>query len=107
VISACNNQAYSPNGVKSVPVATLSETVRFSYNLTCLEVNGQFCNVLAKNASLQNASSTPHIDPCDDCFVKQLQVQVDSSIFGGFGLQKAYGSMTFSCPQTSFPLSTS
>ena len=107
VVSACNNQVYSPDGVKSVPIATLPETVRSSYNLTCLEVNGQFCNVLAKNASLQNASSTPHIDPCDDCFIKQLQVQVDSPIFGGFGLQSAYGSMTSSCHKTSFPLSTS
>jgi hypothetical protein len=107
VVSACNNQVYSPDGVKSLPISTLPETVRSGYNLTCLEANGVFCNVLAKNASLQNASSTPHIDPCDDCFIEQLQVQVDSPIFGGAALQKSYSSMTSSCHKTSFPLTTS
>ena len=107
VISTCNNQVYSPDGVQSLPILTISETVRSNYNLTCLEVNGEFCNVLAMNASLQTANSTQYIDPCDDCFIRQLQVQVDSPIFGGAGLQSVYGSMTSSCHKTSFPLTTS
>ncbi|MCJ1250760.1 hypothetical protein MMC30_007988 [Trapelia coarctata] len=107
VLSACNNQVYSPDGVKSVSILRIPETVRSNYNLTCLEENGEFCNVLAKNASLQTANSTQRIDPCDDCFIRQLQVQVDSPIYGGAELQKEYGSMTSSCQKTSFPLSTS
>ena len=107
VVSACNDQVYSPDGVNSVPILTIPETVRSNYNLTCLEVNEEFCNVLAKNASLQNANSTQRIDPCEDCFIRQLQVQVDSPIFGGVDLQNDYSSMTSSCHKTSFPLSTS
>ena len=107
VLSACNNQVYSPDGVKSLPVSSISKTVISSFNLTCLEANGVFCNVLAHNASLQAASSSPHIDPCDDCFIEQLQVQVDSPAFGGAALQNSYSSMTSSCHKTTFPLSTS
>ena len=107
VVSACENQVYSPDGVKSLSILTIPETVRSNYNLACLEVNGEFCNILAKNASLQTSNSTNHIDPCDDCFIKQVQIQVDSPIFGSLNLQNEYDSMTSSCHKTSFPLSTS
>jgi len=47
------------------------------------------------------------VDPCDDCFIKNLQFEASSPFYDGPNLGPVYSSKTSSCGKTTFPLSTS
>lgn len=52
VLSACVGQTYdSQTDIGFVPIYTISEVLRYQFNLSCLSSGGQFCNVLAASAA--------------------------------------------------------
>ena len=52
VNSACAGQNYQDTNSTASPIAKVPDLMRYAYNLTCLQANGEFCNVLARNASM-------------------------------------------------------
>ncbi|KAI1158006.1 hypothetical protein F5B18DRAFT_668603 [Nemania serpens] len=112
--SNCKGLTYNFTETTYLPIDSIGSMLDYVYSLTCLQDSGRFCNYVAYEASLQadiNAStpigrpnSTSTISPCDNCFVKQLQLEAGSPFAGGDELVTSYSSLTSSCKVTGMPI---
>ena len=117
VAKSCSGQNYTDDsGYESQEITLIPDLLRYQYNKTCLQNNDKFCNLLAAQAAQQQGNQQPlggspsnaaNVDPCDDCFIKNLQFEASSPYYDGPALSSVYSSKTSSCHKTGFPLSTS
>ena len=117
VAKSCSGQNYTlDSGYETQEITLIPELLRYQYNKTCLQNDGKFCNLLAAQVAQNQGNQQPigaspsnaaNIDPCDDCFIKNLQFEASSPYYDGPALASVYSSKTSSCHKTGFPLSTS
>ena len=68
VNSACAGQSYQETKLTSAPIAQVPDLLRYSFNLTCLQANREFCNVLAHNASIATSQTVGTVTGIKDCY---------------------------------------
>lgn len=80
------------------PIGMLHVTMTLYLQLTFLDNGDQLLNIRAANGT----------DPCDLCYIKNLQYQAGSPFFDGpvLASQSIYQSKTASCGITGYPLTT-
>lgn len=117
VKDACVSETW-PSLDGDAPVYTIPGLLRYLYNMTCLEIDGVYCNtVFGEFANILDPSSTYIWDntteitndtysDCDDCFMANLQLQMNSPYLFDPSLPEVYSSATSSCSKTNFPATT-
>ncbi|ORY64855.1 uncharacterized protein BCR38DRAFT_431162 [Pseudomassariella vexata] len=125
VVAACAGDVwdgYRDDGEADMPVAVIPNVLRYLYEMTCLQDEERFCNVVAgANAALADPgdgvsgwlgtvdNTTAAAEACDMCFIKSLRMQAGSSYYDGPALASSsiYESKTSSCQVSDMPRTTS
>ncbi|KAJ3561274.1 hypothetical protein NPX13_g9010 [Xylaria arbuscula] len=122
VVTSCSNDTWLAyeDDEENLPVAFIPNVMRYLYELSCIQDNGRFCNVVAgmnavmadpghgDSGWLGGVENGTSISECDLCFIKNLRMQAGSPYYDGpeVASQSIYESKTSSCSIANMPRTT-